>query len=142
MMARNRRRSCEKHKRTAVIKVSASNSGEASIRKCTMCVCLVKAAGMLQGCQKQSADGQAQLDFSGKVKSCAKCVKKSLDLATISTQEALSFHFSFKTGYGSLGTRLGVTITLLSSAGFYYSNSVWERDHTKLKTHNLCLNFG
>ena len=98
-----------------------------------MCVCLVKAAGMLQGRQKQSADGQAQLDFSGKVKSCAKCVKKSLDLATISTQEALSFHFSFKTGYGSLGTRLGVTITLLSSAGFYYSNSVWERDHTKLK---------
>ena len=55
-----------------------------------------------------------------------------------SSQEALSMHFSFK---------LVVTITLLSSTGslalctrtyvpsriLYYSNSVWEQDHIKVK---------
>ena len=59
-----------------------------------------------------------------------------LCLAIFSSQEVLSLHFSFK---------LGVTITLLSffsdtecklhtyPAGFYYSNSVWEQDHTKVE---------
>ena len=31
------------------------------------------------------------------------------------------------------------------SAGFYYSNSVWERDHTNettLRSNTLCHNFG
>ena len=53
--------------------------------------------------EKQSADGQAQLDVGGEAH---KVRGKILDLAIFSSQEALSLHFSFK---------LGTTITLLSS---------------------------
>ena len=54
---------------------------------------------MSQGCRKQSADGQAQLDVGGEAtKNSAQSVWQNLDLAIISSQEVLSLHFSFKLG--------------------------------------------
>ena len=55
--------------------------------------------------EKQSADGQAQLDVGGEAH---KLRDKILDVAIFSSQGVLSLHYSFK---------LGVTITLLSSTG-------------------------
>ena len=59
----------------------------------------------LQGRRKQSADGQAQLDVGGEAANNLRTKRVAKIGPIFSSQEALSFHFSFK---------LGVTITLFS----------------------------
>ena len=84
---------------------------------------------MVQGCRKQSVDGQAQLDVSGKAanKSRAKCAAKIMNLAIFSSQEALSLHFSFK-----LGVRKGNDTNCWE---------VWKFNHTEHKPYACALTY-
>ena len=84
-------------------------------------------------------DGQAQLDFSTEIKlgsnfdnfTTSGKVVKILDLVIFSSQESLSFHFSFK---------LGVTNTLLSSAGF--TTAIQSGNETTQNSNTyLCIKF-
>ena len=69
---------------------------------------MLQALVHILGHQKQSADGQTQLDVGDEAGNNlrVKCVAKNLDQENFNIREVLSLHFSFK---------LRVTITLLSS---------------------------
>ena len=70
--------------------------------------------------------------------------RKILDLAIFSCQEGTSasnweLPLLWPFSLALLNVSLMCAHLRTYSAGFYYSSSVWEQDHTKVK---LCLNFG
>ena len=74
---------------------------------------------LIQGCRKQSSDGQAQLNAGSE--DTINSRSQSAPLFFFSSQEALSLHFSFK---------LGVTITLLSCLARNFKFDKILRKHT------------
>ena len=88
----------------------------------------------MQGHRKLSADGRAQLDVGGEA-------ANNLDLFLAVRRcshftSASNWELPLLCSLSLACTECMCAHLRLYPAGFYYSSSVWERDHTKSRTRN------